>query len=207
MKLVTVSILFFVSCSVATAATWTITFGGGVGFAYSPNTLSVSVGDTIVWSGDFSFHPLESDPGGIPAGAAGFGSSSGSTFKYVVTMPGNYGYHCAAHGSPGDGMFGSFTAIAASVEPVWVIEAELMQSYPNPAIGSTNISFRLLRPSDIELKVYDLKGNEIATLASGMLANGTYTIPFDTTPLGAGVYFYSLAIYGEAVTREMIVTK
>jgi hypothetical protein len=71
----------------------------------------------------------------------------------------------------------------------------------------TNISFDLTKPADIKLKVFTAEGKEIAELANGHWSEGSHTIPFDVTPLGAGIYFYQLAINGEAITRELIVTK
>jgi plastocyanin len=134
MKLVTFfsSVLVIASLSHATAETHTIVFGGAVGNTYSPSSLTVSVGDVIIFSGDFSFHPLSSDA--IPGGANAFSASSGSSFSYTVTVAGNYAYHCTVHGGPGVGMSGQFTAVAASVAPARLSRVELLQNYPNPAI-------------------------------------------------------------------------
>ena len=96
---------------VLTAATHIILFGGGVGLNYSPNSLTVAVGDTIQWQGDFIFHPLSSTT--IPAGAASWHNETGTIFNYTVPVPGTYNYHCDNHFFLG--MTGSFVAVDNSV--------------------------------------------------------------------------------------------
>jgi plastocyanin len=100
----------FMSASVVSAATHIIKFGGPLGKKYSPASLTVSVGDTLVWVGDFDEHSLSLMK--APQGAKGFkGIESGSTFRYVVTVAGRYDYQCDDHVDMG--MIGSFTAVAA----------------------------------------------------------------------------------------------
>src|SRR4051812_49091878 len=77
------------------AATHYVMFGGDNGYNYSPNTLQVNVGDTIVWIGDFSFHPLVSTM--VPDGATQFAMSAGNVLTYYVEVPGQYLYQCQAH--------------------------------------------------------------------------------------------------------------
>jgi plastocyanin len=73
---------------------------------YTPDFFQAMVGDTVEWQGDFSFHPLESTT--IPPGATPFSNSSGTTYSYVVEVPGTYNYHCVVHQPT---MSGSFEAI------------------------------------------------------------------------------------------------
>jgi len=91
-------------------ATRAISFGGSTGFAYSPTTLTVNVGDTVTWTGDFAMHPLASTT--IPAGAAAFSRSSGTVFSYAVKVVGKYAYKCTLHA----GMVGSFSAVSLSAK-------------------------------------------------------------------------------------------
>lgn len=77
------------------------------GHQYTPNSLDVRVGDTLVWQGDFSVHPLTLTK--APAGVPTFASvNSGQRYSYVVQTPGSYEYVCDAHKDMG--MVGSFTA-------------------------------------------------------------------------------------------------
>jgi plastocyanin len=73
-----------------------IQFGGSLGTTYSPSSLTVKVGDTVTWKGDFSAHPLASGATcGQPDGK--FGATSGSTYSFTFTTAGTYPYYCAVH--------------------------------------------------------------------------------------------------------------
>lgn len=103
-------VLLFVFCLLGGtiyATQHTIMFAS---FSYNPSSLTVQVGDTITWTGSFPSHPLSSTS--VPAGAATFSNSTGTTFSYKVTVEGNYAYKCDFHAS--SGMTGSFTAIGTS---------------------------------------------------------------------------------------------
>lgn len=74
---------------------------------YSPQAVSIRVGDTVVWSNPnpAGFHNVFSDDGAtFISGAAANGPW---TFSHTFTTPGTFGYHCQPHGSPGAGMFGT----------------------------------------------------------------------------------------------------
>lgn len=92
------------------ATTHIVNFGGSLGDSYEPESFKVSVGDTILWQGPFSKHPMTLMK--APKGAAGFSNiNSGTSYRYVVTVPGSYEYQCDKHVDMG--MTGSFTAVAA----------------------------------------------------------------------------------------------
>jgi plastocyanin len=220
-----VALLFSTSQS---ATNFTIVFGGTVGLSYSPSFLSVSVGDTVTWVGDFASHPLSSTT--IPVGASSWQVGTGSSFSYVVPVPGSYNYTCDVHGPA---MSGSFNAAATGVSAEGNLENglsfRLEQNYPNPFNPSTVIRFdvpgergHLPAPSasgpaggqagasgvsNVRLVVYNLLGREVAVLVNERKAAGTYEVNFDARGLSSGVYFYRLEA-GEAVlTRTMTVLK
>ncbi len=74
------------------------------------------------------------------------------------------------------------------------------QNYPNPFNPSTKIKFTIpaviasetKQSQLITLKVYDVLGNEIATLVNEEKPAGSYEVEFDATDLPSGVYFYQL---------------
>jgi plastocyanin len=90
----------------ATGMKHVIMFGPGY---YSPSTLKVEVGDTIKWQADdsssFAMHPLESYD--FPVGATPIYVNTGTTYEYVVMVPGTYRYRCQFHWQ--NGMLGEFT--------------------------------------------------------------------------------------------------
>jgi hypothetical protein len=68
----------------------------------------------------------------------------------------------------------------------------LAQNYPNPFNPTTNIQFGVPENSFVELKIYDILGREVATLASGNYVAGFYTLPFNGSSLSSSVYFYRM---------------
>ena len=68
----------------------------------------------------------------------------------------------------------------------------LFQNYPNPFNPSTAIEFSNPRTEFVTLKIYDLLGQEVATLVSDKLKAGNYTFTWDAGFLASGVYYYQL---------------
>jgi hypothetical protein len=65
----------------------------------------------------------------------------------------------------------------------------LSQNYPNPFNPSTIISFQLPTASNVNLKIFDVLGKEVAMLAEGMRDAGYYTATFNGLTLPSGIYF------------------
>lgn len=88
----------------------------------------------------------------------------------------------------------------------------LSQNFPNPFNPTTTIEFSLPTYSRVNLKVYDMIGREITTLASGSFNAGNYKIFFDASNLASGMYVYRLIANGEnnssfIKTMKMILIK
>ena len=86
-------------------------------------------------------------------------------------------------------------------------EYSLDQNYPNPFNPFTVISWRLARGSQVDLTVYNLLGEKIATLASGYFAAGTHTYRFDGSDLAGGVYLYQLTAVEFTQVKKMILLR
>ncbi len=174
-------------------------------FSYDPSQLDVAVGDTIVWQGNFAAHPLESTS--VPTGAAPWGPiSSGSEFRYVVEVEGQYDYHCTLHHTS-YGMSGSFTATVTSVEEQRESipeEFRLEQNYPNPFNPTTDIRFALPERMEVTLEVYTIHGQHIATLIDGMLDAGFHSVTFEAGGISSGIYLYRLQSEQSVATRSMV---
>ena len=78
----------------------------------------------------------------------------------------------------------------------------LNQSYPNPFLTSTTISYSLSQARHVELRIYDLLGREVETLTEGMQPPGTHTIHWDGHDQAAGVYV--VAMTGDQGQREVL---
>ncbi len=85
----------------------------------------------------------------------------------------------------------------------------LTQNYPNPFNPATKISYELPAVNFISLKVFDIAGNEIATLVNEKQNAGTYEINFDASKYGlsSGIYFYTLKTADFKETKKMILVK
>jgi hypothetical protein len=68
----------------------------------------------------------------------------------------------------------------------------LSQNYPNPFNPTTNVQFSIIKVQFVTLKVFDMLGQEVASLVNEQLAPGTYTAAFDGSQLPSGVYFAKL---------------
>jgi hypothetical protein len=83
----------------------------------------------------------------------------------------------------------------------------LDQNYPNPFNPSTVISFQLPVSSNVTLKVFDVLGNEVATLVNEEKPSGIYNVQFTMNNLISGVYFYQLKAGNYFETKKMIMIK
>lgn len=84
---------------------------------------------------------------------------------------------------------------------------ELHQNYPNPFNPSTKISWQSPVSGHQSLKVYDVLGNEVATLVNEYKPAGSYEVEFNADKLPSGFYFYQLNIGTYQETRKMILLK
>ena len=84
---------------------------------------------------------------------------------------------------------------------------ELSQNYPNPFNPSTNISFELPQSELVQLKVYNMLGQEVANLIDGRMNSGKHTVNFDASQLSSGVYIYRLVAGNQSITKKMMLIK
>jgi hypothetical protein len=167
--------------------------------------------------------------------AAGNYKSDGSGDNTVMlsTVPGSEPYHTYAYinkptsGSPGwyylggDGQI-QLLLIRAYVSPIKtdvkeVVELmpssfSLAQNYPNPFNPSTVISYQLSAVSNVQVKVFDMLGREVATLVNEERPVGRYQINWNGTDnfgskVTSGVYFYTLRAGSFVATKKMILLK
>ncbi len=87
----------------------------------------------------------------------------------------------------------------------------LSQNYPNPFNPSTTIRYSLEKSGMVSLKVYNILGQEVATLVNDRQDAGSYSIPFNTkegnASLASGVYFYRLDAGSFVSIKKMILMK
>ncbi len=83
----------------------------------------------------------------------------------------------------------------------------LEQNYPNPFNPTTKIKYQNPQLSFVILKVFDVLGNEVATLVNEEKTIGNYEVEFDATNLPSGIYFYQLKTNNFTQTKKMILLK
>jgi len=83
----------------------------------------------------------------------------------------------------------------------------LKQNYPNPFNPTTNIQFAIPQAGLVTMKIYNILGQEVATLLNEHKNAGTYTVDFDASGLNSGVYFYKIESGAFTSTKKMILMK
>lgn len=165
-------------------------------FSFTPSSLTIPLGDTIVFNWVNGTHTATSTS--VPAGAAPFDApiSSGSVIlTYVPTKVGNYAYICTPHSSMG--MTGSFTVTF----PTGISQSNLptFNLSPNPA--RTNILIQL-NDNQLPTKV------SIINIIGKELYNGMYTgtANINVEHLPNGVYFIKAETLSGSYIQKLIVS-
>lgn len=172
------TLLFVSSLLLVRAAEVNIGFGASFGNAYSPASVTVNVGDSILWEGDFSSHPLASLT--IPAGAASFSQSSGGSFWYVVTTPGTYNYKCTVHA----GMTGSFVANAVSTNISNINNYSDFKIFPTTV--QNNVYVDLGNTDNATIVITNLLGDKVLSVEV------TDKATIDVSSYNSGLYFVNV---------------
>ena len=85
---------------------------------------------------------------------------------------------------------------------------ELLQNFPNPFNPRTVIRYKLLNSVEIEISIYNILGQKVKNLISGVQTAGTYRVNWDAENLTGGVYFCRLTTStGEFRARKLILIK
>jgi hypothetical protein len=176
--------------------------------------VNITVGDTVKWVWIEGSHTTTSDSTtGQNVWNADLNNVT-PTFSVVVTSPGVHQYHCIPH--QGLGMVGSITAslpTGVRDKNLAASQFKLAQNFPNPFNPSTIISYSLVNPGFVTLKVYNSIGQEVAVLVNENQSAGDHSIVFNASQninnqsLASGVYYYKLQTSGFEQTRKMLLLK
>ncbi|MEX0719642.1 MAG: T9SS type A sorting domain-containing protein [Balneolaceae bacterium] len=83
----------------------------------------------------------------------------------------------------------------------------LEQNYPNPFNPTTTIKFGVPQAADVQITVYNMLGQNVATLTSGRKQAGFHTVTFDASMLSSGIYVYMLKAGNYTETRQLTLIK
>jgi hypothetical protein len=83
----------------------------------------------------------------------------------------------------------------------------LYQNYPNPFNPVTVINYSLPVSGDVVIKIFDILGREVRTLADGFKSSGIHKIVFNASSLASGVYLYQMRVNGFTDTKKLMLVK
>ena len=201
LKKITIFIFLISSSIILSQTTHDVTVQN---FSFSPQTLTITVGDIVKWTNISGTHNVRANDNSFFSGPA---APAIWEFTHTFTNSGNFPYYCEPH--LGNGMTGTIIVQnPVSVEDEFVVDQfELEQNYPNPFNPSTRISYSVPTSTFVSLKVFDIIGNEVATLVNKEQPAGYYQVDFDASKLTGGVYFYQLTADNFVDTRKMMLIK
>jgi hypothetical protein len=146
----------------------------------------------------------------------GFGTSTEVhhySFVDESVQSGNYNYRLKQIDF--DGTFEYSNIIDVTVDALTMFSLE--QNYPNPFNPTTKIKFEIPDQdrndnTQVTLKVYDILGNEVATLVNEQKPAGTYEVEFKVAQvsrpeLSSGIYFYQLKVGSFVETKKMVLLR
>ena len=83
----------------------------------------------------------------------------------------------------------------------------LSDAYPNPFNPTTSMTLTMPIAGDVSVEVYNLRGQVVATLASGYMDANTYTLTWDASNASSGVYFVQADYHGSVLVQKIVLIK
>jgi plastocyanin len=158
-------------------------------FTFTPNLITVNVGDTIHWAWTSGSHTTTSKT--IPAGALSWDSplsSANPTYEYVVTLPGVYEYKCTLHEFMG--MTGIFQTNTSTGTAEYLTE-NAQSIICNGYAGGTRIFSQSEFSYNGIIRIYDISG-KIVYDASASFGAGNYELLITDASLRKGLYILQI---------------
>jgi plastocyanin len=166
--------------------------------SFSPNSISVNVGDSIVWLFSGGFHTTTSTS--VPSGATSWDNpitSSVTSFTYVITVEGTYNYVCTVHG-----FSGQFVAVNTGIKtPAGFGGFNL--SYIRPAVFK--VDYTLNHSSEVKISLYDVTGKSVKVFLASRQVAGDYNQTFYLDDLQKGIYIVEMLIDNQRLPKRLIV--
>jgi plastocyanin len=182
-KKVPLLLLIVISTSMLTAqTTHNITVSD---FSFSPSSLTIEAGDTVVWTNTGGSHNVNGQTSTFSSNPASFGNNVGTgwTYKFTFTVVGTYSYQCNPHAP---GMAGTITVnqTATAIGDTELADMELLV-YPNPASEQIYISAKDILSENTLLTFYNSLGSKIHIQPVSAESN---IVMYDVQHLNKGLY-------------------
>jgi hypothetical protein len=131
---------------------------------------------------------------------------SGGVYFAIIPATGSTLAHAGSTFKIDDIAFAGATGVESAVGQTPQSYA-LHQNYPNPFNPTTVINYELPVAGQINLKVYDVLGREVATLVDGRMEAGEHQVSFDASRLASGIYFYQLQAGSFVASKKLVLLK
>ncbi len=87
------------------------------------------------------------------------------------------------------------------------ITFSLNQNYPNPFNPTTTISYSISEKSYVTIKIFDVLGNEVASLINNQMEAGEHSVNFNASSLSSGIYYYQITAGNNIATKKLMLLK
>ena len=121
----------------------------------------------------------------------------------TISQPGRYLYRLKQIDTDGSYEYSSVQEWVAKAPSTFA----LSPNFPNPFNPQTTISYQVKEKSLVTITVYDLLGQEVATLVDAEKQAGSHTVTFNATEMSAGTYFYKMKAGQFEQIRKMTLVK
>ncbi len=193
----------------AKAATFTVSISG---FAYTPSVTNCAIGDNVIIQAA-SIHPTNQVDGttwaanGTSTLSSGWGSKT-TTFTFTAVSTGTVYFICQNHG-PTSGMKGMIIVSSVGINETAAAFLNNYNLFPNPATSNVKVSFGLTEASTLNIKLFNIAGQEIKTFVSNLnLAIGNYEYNFELPQnISDGNYFIEISSGDHKTTKKLLVSK
>jgi len=199
MKKILFLIFLFANAGINAQISHTINTGG---YYYAPSSLTIDVGDSVIWINDGGNHDVNGNISSINGqpynNPETFDSPATNVvgaviFAYKFTVPGTYNYDCSVYGHASQGMVGIIIVQEGTVL-VFNDKTNSISTYPNPTLDNFTISVKNFNGS-IQTEIYDLIGNRL------QISNET---TISLKDYARGIYLLKVA-YGDRVEEVKVI--
>ena len=123
-----------------------------------------------------------------------------SSLSEIATINGDYAIESAlvvdSHGTE-----------VVTTQTTEIASFELSAAYPNPFNPTTSMTLALPESGYVSVKIYNIVGQEVATLAQGVMEANTYTFSWDASNVSSGVYIVRAEGAGQVATQKLMLVK
>jgi plastocyanin len=180
---------------------------GNVGTAFSPSTLTIHVGDTVVFTLSSAHNAMEVSEANYTSGTAtsngGFSVPNGGG-TVIFHNAGTYYFVCVPHAAIG--MKGIITVTATAGIENLSFDSPVVQVYPNPASYCIKVSYSLDSKTVVNIRLVDVTGKTVEDFVSETREPGvqadTYSLSQSVKP---GLYFVDVRYGNHSYVKKVVV--